>query len=207
LMIGGATTSKAHTAVKVEPQYQNDGVIYVADASRSVGVVTKLLSKEHRQALIDETRDEYVKVRERLAKRQPKAAKITYAESVKIGFKYDWENYVAPVPNKLGQVIFDDYPINNLLPYIDWTPFFISWGLTGKYPKILQDDVVGEAARDLFGNAEDLLHKMITEKSIVAKGVFKLMPARRTAADTVTVYDNDPQQNGQPTHQFEHLRQ
>ncbi|MFP3457791.1 vitamin B12 dependent-methionine synthase activation domain-containing protein, partial [Psychrobacter sp. SIMBA_152] len=93
-----------------------------------------------RQALIDETREEYVKVRERLAKRQPKAAKVTYAESVKIGFQYDWKNYVPPVPNKLGQVILDDYPISNLLPYIDWTPFFISWGLTGKYPKILQDD-------------------------------------------------------------------
>ena len=114
---------------------------------------------------------------------------------------------MPPVPNKLGQVIFDDYPITNLLPYIDWTPFFISWGLAGKYPKILQDDVVGEAARDLFGNAEDMLQKMIEEKLIIAKGVFKLMPARRTGADTVTVYDNDPEQNGQPTHQFEHLRQ
>lgn len=157
LMIGGATTSKAHTAVKVEPQYQNNGVIYVSDASRAVGVVTKLLSKENRQGLIDETRAEYIKVRERLAKRQPKAAKISYAESIKIGFKDDWDNYVPPTPNQQGQVILDDYPITNLLPYIDWTPFFISWGLAGKYPKILQDDVVGEAARDLFGNAEDML--------------------------------------------------
>ncbi|WAI88619.1 Methionine synthase [Psychrobacter sp. SC65A.3] len=206
LMIGGATTSKAHTAVKVEPQYQNNGVIYVADASRSVGVVTKLLSKEYRQALIDETREEYVKVRERLAKRQPKAAKVTYAESVKIGFQYDWENYVPPVPNKLGQVIFDDYPIANLLPYIDWTPFFISWGLVGKYPKILQDDVVGEAARDLFDNANELMQKMIDEKLIVAKGVFKLMPARRTGADTVTVYDHATE-GGAAEYQFEHLRQ
>ncbi len=207
LMIGGATTSKAHTAVKVEPQYQNDAVIYVADASRSVGVVTKLLSKEHRQGLIDETREEYIKVRERLAKRQPKAAKISYANAIKIGFKDDWENYVPPVPNKLGQVIFDDYPITNLLPYIDWTPFFISWGLAGKYPKILQDDVVGEAARDLFDNANHLMQKMIDEKLIVAKGVFKLMPAKRTGADTVTVYDNSPADGGKPTYQFEHLRQ
>ena len=207
LMIGGATTSKAHTAVKVEPQYQNDGVIYVADASRSVGVVTKLLSKDHRQGLIDETREEYIKVRERLAKRQPKAAKISYANAIKVGFKDDWDNYVPPVPNKLGQVILDDYPITNLLPYIDWTPFFISWGLTGKYPKILQDDVVGEAARDLFDNANDLMQKMIDEKLIVAKGVFKLMPAKRTGADTVTVYDKAPTAGGKPTYQFEHLRQ
>lgn len=207
LMIGGATTSKAHTAVKVEPQYHNDAVIYVSDASRSVGVVTKLLSKEHRQGLIDETREEYIKVRERLAKRQPKAAKISYADSIELGFQYDWDNYVPPVPNKLGQVILDDYPITNILPYIDWTPFFISWGLAGKYPKILQDDVVGEAARDLFDNANDLMQKMIDEKLIVAKGVFKLMPARRTGADTVTVYDKAPTEGGKAEYQFEHLRQ
>jgi len=207
LMIGGATTSKAHTAVKVEPQYHNDAVIYVSDASRSVGVVTKLLSKEHRQGLIDETREDYIKVRERLAKRQPKAAKISYADSIELGFQYDWDNYVPPVPNKLGQVILDDYPITNILPYIDWTPFFISWGLAGKYPKILQDDVVGEAARDLFDNANDLMQKMIDEKLIVAKGVFKLMPARRTGADTVTVYDKAPTEGGTAEYQFEHLRQ
>lgn len=207
LMIGGATTSKAHTAVKVEPQYHNDAVIYVSDASRSVGVVTKLLSKEHRQGLIDETREEYIKVRERLAKRQPKAAKISYAESIELGFQYDWGSYVPPVPNKLGQVILDDYPITNILPYIDWTPFFISWGLAGKYPKILQDEVVGEAARDLFDNANDLMQKMIDEKLIVAKGVFKLMPARRTGADTVTVYDKAPTEGGKAEYQFEHLRQ
>ena len=207
LMIGGATTSKAHTAVKVEPQYNNDAVIYVADASRSVGVVTKLLSKDNRQSLIDETREEYIKVRERLAKRQPKAAKLTYAESVEGGFQYDWDNYTPPVPNQLGQVILDDYPIDKLLPYIDWTPFFISWGLAGKYPKILQDEVVGEAARDLFNNAQNLLQKMIDEKLITAKGVFKIVPAKRTGADTISVYDKSPTDGGQPTHTFEHLRQ
>ncbi|WP_298738492.1 methionine synthase [uncultured Psychrobacter sp.] len=207
LMIGGATTSKAHTAVKVEPQYSNDAVIYVADASRSVGVVTKLLSKDNRQSLIDETREEYIKVRERLAKRQPKAAKLTYAESVEGGFQYDWDNYTPPVPNQLGQVILDDYPIDKLLPYIDWTPFFISWGLAGKYPKILQDEVVGEAARDLFDNAQNLMQKMIDEKLIIAKGVFKIAPAKRTGADTISVYDKSPTDGGQPTHTFEHLRQ
>ncbi|WP_416232007.1 methionine synthase [Psychrobacter sp. bablab_jr014] len=207
LMIGGATTSKAHTAVKIEPQYQNDAVIYVADASRSVGVVTKLLSKENRVALIEDTRAEYVAVRERLAKRQPKAAKLSYAESVEMGFGFDWDNYAPPVPNKLGQTVLDDYPLDNLLPYIDWTPFFISWGLAGKYPKILNDDVVGEEATDLYNNAQTLLRQLIDERLISAKGVFSLMPARRTGADTVTVYDADPSQGGQPTHQFEHLRQ
>ncbi|MAF76215.1 MAG: methionine synthase, partial [Idiomarinaceae bacterium] len=171
------------------------------------GVVTKLLSKDNRQSLIDETREEYIKVRERLAKRQPKAAKLTYAESVEGGFQYDWDNYTPPVPNQLGQVILDDYPIDKLLPYIDWTPFFISWGLAGKYPKILQDEVVGEAARDLFNNAQNLLQKMIDEKLITAKGVFKIVPAKRTGADTISVYDKSPTDGGQPTHTFEHLRQ
>ena len=207
LMIGGATTSKAHTAVKIEPHYQNDAVIYVADASRSVGVVTKLLSKEHRVDLIRETREEYEKVRQRLANRKPKAAKLSYAESIEQGFKFDWENYTPPTPNELGQVIFDEYPIENLLPYIDWTPFFISWGLVGKYPKIFDDEVVGEEAKDLFANAQQLLQRFIDDKLVTPKGVFKIMPAKRTGDDTITVYDKAPSEGGQPTHVFEHLRQ
>ena len=207
LMIGGATTSKAHTAVKIEPQYQNDAVLYVSDASRAVGVVTKLLSAEHRVGLIEEAREEYAKVRERLANRKPKAPKLSYAESIEQGFQFDWESYTPPVPNTLGQVILDDYPIDSLIPYIDWTPFFISWGLVGKYPKIFADDVVGAEAKDLFGNAQDLLRKMIDEKLISAKGVFKIMPASRTGHDTVTVYDKPVSAGGQPTFQFEHLRQ
>ncbi|WP_230659145.1 methionine synthase [Psychrobacter sp. I-STPA10] len=207
LMIGGATTSKAHTAVKIEPQYQNDAVLYVADASRAVGVVTKLLSAEHRIELISDARAEYEKVRERLANRKPKAAKLSYAEAIEQGFVFDWDSYTPPVPKQLGQVILDDFPIDNLLPFIDWTPFFISWGLVGKYPKIFDDEVVGEEAKDLYGNAQDMLRKLIDEKLITAKGVFKIMPAQRTAPDTVTVYDKLPSEGGQPTHQFEHLRQ
>jgi len=207
LMIGGATTSKAHTAVKIEPNYQNDAVIYVSDASRSVGVVTKLLSKEHRVELIRETREEYEKVRERLANRKPKAAKLSYEESIEQGFQFDWETYTPPTPNELGQVVFDSYPIENLIPYIDWTPFFISWGLVGKYPKIFDDEVVGEEAKDLFGNAKELLQKFMDENLVTPKGVFKIMPAKRTDHDTVTVYDKPPSEGGQPTHVFEHLRQ
>ena len=207
LMIGGATTSKAHTAVKIEPHYQNDAVIYVTDASRAVGVVTKLLSQEHRVDLISEARAEYAKVRERLANRKPKAAKLSYAEAIEQGFEFDWGNYTPPTPNTLGQVILDDYPIDNLLSYIDWTPFFISWGLVGKYPKIFDDDVVGTEAKDLFANAQELMQKMINDKLIRARGVFKIMPALRTGADTVSVYDKPINEGGQPTHVFEHLRQ
>lgn len=201
LLIGGATTSKAHTAVKIEPNYQNDAVVYVADASRAVGVVTTLLSKEKRSEFISEIRAEYEEVRERLASRKPKAAKLSYAESIEQGFKGDWASYTPPVPNHLGQMVYDDYPLANLLPYIDWTPFFISWGLVGKYPKIFDDEVVGQEAQDLFANAQAMINKLISEKLVTAKAVIKLSPATRTGADTVTVDDNGT------LYAFEHLRQ
>lgn len=203
LLIGGATTSKAHTAVKIEPNYQNDAVVYVADASRAVGVATTLLSKEKRVDFINELRQEYGEVRERLANRQPKAAKLSYAESIEHGFQYDWANYTPPKPNQLGQVILDDYPLQNLLPYIDWTPFFISWGLVGKYPKIFDDSIVGEEAKDLFANAQAMIDKLIKEKLITAKAVFRLSPAQRPSSDTVQVLD----EQGNVVHTFEHLRQ
>lgn len=203
LLIGGATTSKAHTAVKIEPNYQNDAVVYVADASRAVGVATTLLSKEKRVDFISELRQEYGEVRERLANRQPKAAKLSYAESIEQGFQYDWANYTPPKPNQLGQVILDDYPLQNLLPYIDWTPFFISWGLVGKYPKIFDDSIVGEEAKDLFANAQAMIDKLIKEKLVTAKAVFKLSPAQRPSSDTVQVLD----EQGNVVHTFEHLRQ
>ena len=203
LLIGGATTSKAHTAVKIEPNYQNDAVVYVADASRAVGVATTLLSKEKRVDFISELRQEYGEVRERLANRQPKAAKLSYAESIEQGFQYDWANYTPPKPNQLGQVILDDYPLQNLLPYIDWTPFFISWGLVGKYPKIFDDSIVGEEAKDLFANAQAMIDKLIKEKLVTAKAVFRLSPAQRPSSDTVQVLD----EQGHVTHTFEHLRQ
>ena len=203
LLIGGATTSKAHTAVKIEPNYQNDAVVYVADASRAVGVATTLLSKEKRVDFISALRQEYGEVRERLANRQPKAAKLSYAESIEQGFQYDWANYTPPKPNQLGQVILDDYPLQNLLPYIDWTPFFISWGLVGKYPKIFDDSIVGEEAKDLFANAQAMIDKLIKEKLVTAKAVFKLSPAQRPSSDTVQVLD----EQGNVTYTFEHLRQ
>lgn len=203
LMIGGATTSKAHTAVKIEPNYQNDIVVYVADASRAVGVATTLLSKDKRIQFIDEIRAEYQEVRQRLANRKPKAAKLTYQQAIAEGFAYDWVSYTPPMPNQLGQVILDDYPLANLLPYIDWTPFFISWGLVGKYPKIFDDEMVGAEAHDLFANAQAMIAKFINEKLVIAKAVFRLDKACRVAPDTVAVYD----ENGNKAYHFEHLRQ
>ena len=203
LLIGGATTSKAHTAVKIDPQYSNDAVIYVADASRAVGVATTLLSKEMRGDFITEHRAEYAKIRERLANKQPKAAKLSYAESVENGFKID-EHYVPPEPNALGTQVIKNYPLETLVPYFDWTPFFISWSLAGKFPKILEDEVVGEAATDLYNQAQAMLKDIIENHRFDARAVFGLYPAQRTAADTVSVFDEAGQK---VTHTFEHVRQ
>ena len=203
LLIGGATTSKAHTAVKIDPQYSNDAVIYVADASRAVGVATTLLSQEMRGNFIAEHRAEYAKIRERLANKQPKAAKLSYAESIENGFKID-DNYVPPKPNTLGTQVLKNYPLETLVPYFDWTPFFISWSLAGKFPKILEDEVVGEAATDLYNQAQIMLKDIIDNHRFDARAVFGLYPAQRTDADTVSVFDENSQN---VTHTFEHLRQ
>lgn len=203
LLIGGATTSKAHTAVKIDPQYSNDAVIYVADASRAVGVATTLLSPEMRGNFIAEHRAEYAKIRERLANKQPKAAKLSYAESVENGFKID-NHYVPPKPNALGTQVIKNYPLETLVEYFDWTPFFISWSLAGKFPKILEDEVVGEAATDLYNQAQAMLKDIIENNRFDARAVFGLYPAQRTAADTVSVFDEAGQK---VTHTFEHVRQ
>ncbi|MFC0819624.1 methionine synthase [Moraxella marmotae] len=203
LLIGGATTSKAHTAVKIEPNYQNDIVVYVADASRAVGVATTLLSKEKKADFVADIRQEYAEVRERLANRKPKAAKLSYLEAVEQGFMADWDNYTPPVPKQTGQVVLDDYPLGEILPYVDWTPFFISWGLVGKYPKIFDDEVVGAEAKTLFADAMAMIERFIKEKSVTAKAVFRLEKAKRIAPDTVTVYD----EKGDEQYHFEHLRQ
>lgn len=207
LLIGGATTSKAHTAVKIDPNYSNDAVIYVADASRAVDVATTLLSKEMKGQFVTKTRAEYQTVRERLANKQPKAAKLSYLEVVENGFKKDWENYLPPIPNQLGKQVLKNYPLDVLLNYFDWTPFFISWSLAGKFPKILDDEIVGESARELYDNAQTLLKDIIDNQRFDARAVFTLMQAKRTDTVTVTVYDNCGDGLGQATHEFYHLRQ
>lgn len=203
LMIGGATTSKAHTAVKIAPQYQNDGVFYTADASRAVGVTTQLLSAEMKPQLMADYAADYEKIRTRLANKQPKAAKLSYAESVENGFKIDFDKNAPVKPNFIGSETFTNYPLETLVKYFDWTPFFISWSLAGKFPKILEDEVVGEAARDLYEQAQAMLKDIIENKRFDARATFSIYPANRVAADTVAVTD----ENGNVTHSFEHLRQ
>ncbi|WP_106478175.1 methionine synthase [Phytohalomonas tamaricis] len=204
LLIGGATTSKAHTAVKIEPNYSHP-VVYVTDASRAVGVVSRLLSPGLRDAYVGEIRAEYEKVRERNSKRRPKAADITYAEARKRRFKTNWDAYTPPAPSFTGIKVFDDYDLKELAGLIDWTPFFMSWQLAGKYPKILKDDVVGEAARNLYADAQAMLDKLITENHLQARGVIGIWPANTVDDDVIEVYADDSRQ--QVIRQLHHIRQ
>ncbi|MDQ8035976.1 MAG: methionine synthase [Pedobacter sp.] len=205
LLIGGATTSKAHTAVKIEPQFKNDAVVYVADASRAVGVATSLLSQELKQGFVAERKTEYEEVRVRHANRKPKAERLSYEQAIAQGFQFNWSSYTPPAPVKPGITVLQDYPLETLVDYIDWTPFFISWSLAGKYPAILQDDVVGEAARNLFADAQAILKRMIGENKVKAHGVIGLWPAARTGADDTAIYKDESRSEVLAT--LHHLRQ
>ncbi|RHW22550.1 methionine synthase [Pseudomonas jilinensis] len=203
LMIGGATTSKAHTAVKIEPQYHNDAVIYVTDASRAVGVATSLLSKELKPEFVAKTRAEYEVVRERTANRSARTERLSYPQAVANKLQLDWQTYQPPVPSFTGARTLDDIDLAVLAEYIDWTPFFISWDLAGKYPRILDDEIVGEAARSLFADAQAMLKKLIDEKLIKARAVFGFWPANQVNDDDIQVRN----EQGQPLATLHHLRQ
>ncbi len=205
LLIGGATTSKAHTAVKIEPQYQNDAVVYVADASRAVGVASSLLSSTMKADFITQRRAEYEEVRERNRNRKPKAERLAYEQAIAQGMQFDWAGYQPPRPKIGGITVLDDYPLEKLVDYIDWTPFFISWDLAGKYPAILQDEIVGEAASSLFADAQVMLKKLIAEKLIAARAVIGLWPANRVNGDDIEVYADESR--SQVLNTLHHLRQ
>ncbi len=190
LMIGGATTSKAHTAVKIEPQYKNDITVYVADASRAVGVAQKLVTPEAKAAFVAERRDEYQAVRERNANRKAKAL-LSYDAACANAFRPDFSNYKPVKPNKLGVTVYEAFDLAELAEYIDWTPFFMSWELAGKYPRILEDEVVGEAATALFKDAQAMLARIIDEKLFTARGVVGLWPAQRRGEDDIVVFSED----------------
>jgi 5-methyltetrahydrofolate--homocysteine methyltransferase len=200
LMIGGATTSKAHTAVKIEPRYSNDAVIYVTDASRAVGVATQLLSKELKPAFVERTRLDYVEVRERTAARGSRTERLSYAQAVAARPVWD---YQPVTPTFTGARVLEDIDLNVLAGFIDWTPFFISWDLAGKYPRILTDEVVGEAATSLFEDAQVMLRKLIDEKLIKARAVFGFWPANQVNDDDIELYGAD----GERLALLHHLRQ
>src|SRR5690554_2692501 len=168
LMIGGATTSKAHTAVKIEQHYTNNATVYVPDASRSVSVVSNLLSDELRPDYVASIRSEYETIRKRSANRDQRGKLIPLEQARDNAGKFNWDNGTITRPKLLGTKVFDDYPLQDVVPYIDWTPFFITWGLSGKYPAILEDAVVGQAARDLYADAQAMLQDIIENKQLRA---------------------------------------
>jgi 5-methyltetrahydrofolate--homocysteine methyltransferase len=189
LLIGGATTSKTHTAVKIEPGYKGGSTTYVLDASRAVGVVSGLLSKTERDRIQAETRADYVKVREQFARGQSNRARSSLADARANGFKPDWTAYDPPKPSFTGTRTFAPYDLAELARHIDWSPFFASWELIGRFPQILEDDVVGEAARDLYKDAQEMLQKIIAEKWFEARGVVGFWPANSDGDDIVVYTD------------------
>ncbi|MEX0738446.1 MAG: methionine synthase [Pseudohongiella sp.] len=205
LLIGGATTSKAHTAVKIEQNYTNNATVYVPDASRSVTVVSNLLSDETRDSFVAGVKAEYDTVRARTSGRDQRKSLLTFTEANNNAGDFSWNDSTITPPAFTGPKVLDDYPLEKLVPYIDWTPFFITWSLAGKYPAILQDEVVGEAARDLFADAQAMLKKLIDEKLLRAQGVFGFWPAARTGRNDVTLYDDTAHKN--KLHTFSFLRQ
>jgi len=186
LLIGGATTSKAHTAVKIDPEY-SQAVIHVNDASRAVTVVGDLLQKDKEKAYKKSIKDDYSVFREKFLKRSVKKEYKTIATARENRFKIDWNESNIKTPNELGIKIIDDLDLNLLVPYIDWTPFFRSWELHGKYPAILTDEVVGEQATDLFKDAQEMLSSILKEKRLKAKGIFGLFPANSINHDDIVV--------------------
>ena len=203
LLIGGATTSKAHTAVKIDPQFDKAPVVYVADASRSVNIASNLLNEVQRNALHAKVKEEYAVIRERNAKRGNRTKLLSYDAAKANSLKIDWEAYTPPKPTFTGVKVFKDYPLQELVDRIDWTPFFISWELSGKYPKILEDKVVGEEATKLFADAQAMLQQIIAEKWLSPRAVIGFWPAQRIGTDDVALLNED----GSELTVLHHLRQ
>lgn len=200
LLIGGATTSKAHTAVKIDPQYKN-AVVYVNDASRAVTVVGDLLQKETKDAFKKTIKLDYEEFRKQFLKRTKHKEYLPIADARKNKYKIDWKTSEIVKPNALGIQVIEEYDLNKLVEFIDWTPFFRSWELHGKFPDILTDEIVGTQATDLFAEAQQMLTKLIEEKLLTAKAVFGLFKAN-------TINDDDIEletPNGK--HTFRTLRQ
>ena len=188
LLIGGATTSKVHTAVQIEPVYSGS-TIHVKDASRSVGVVSDLMSDARQQTFMTQTREEYADIRERRAKNRKQANLLPFRVAQERKFTPGWQNYQPPEPSIIGPKVFDDYALSELVDYIDWSPFFTTWGLRGKYPNILENPEVGEEARKLLKDAEALLRVIVEERRFRARAVVGLFPANGVGEGTAIYAD------------------
>ena len=189
LLIGGATTSRTHTAVKIEPAYRRGSTTYVVDASRAVGVVSGLLSKTEKAKNEAATRDEYIRIREQYARGQEVKARTSIADARKNPVAIDWTAPRPAAPSFTGVRAFEAWDLADLAEHIDWTPFFASWELIGRYPLILDDEIVGEAARDLFKDAQAMLKRIVDERWFTAKGVVGFWPAKAVGDDIVVFGD------------------
>ncbi len=188
LLIGGATTSRAHTAVKIAPNYDH-GVVYVTDASRAVGVANALVSDEKRGDYLDNIAGDYTKVRESYNRSKGASPRMPIDDARKNAFAINWSGYQPPKPSFTGIKTLRDYDLGTLAAYIDWTPFFAAWELAGRYPQILDDKIVGEPARALFDDAQKMLRQIIADKSLTAHGVMGFWPANARGDDVVVFAD------------------
>jgi 5-methyltetrahydrofolate--homocysteine methyltransferase len=189
LLIGGATTSRVHTAVKIHPNYQAGQAVYVTDASRAVGVASSLLS-DRRVAYIDDIRAEYARIAEGHARGREEKRRLPLADARANRVPIDWAAYAPPKPTFTGVRVFEDYDIGELVRYIDWTPFFSTWELRGAYPAILDDETYGAAARPLYEDARAMLDKMVAEKWLVARAAFGFWPAN-AVGDDIEIYADE----------------
>src|SRR6266487_4626024 len=200
LLIGGATTSRMHTAVKIAPQYDN-GVVHVLDASRSVTVVTNLLNKEQKRSFLEQTETEYNGLRNQFLNKQKEKTLIPYEEAVIIKEYFDWKNYKPVKPAIDGVKVLKEFDLGTIAKYIDWGPFFIAWEMPGQFPAVLSDKIFGVEATRLYNDAEKLVEKLVKEKWFTANGVIGFWPAASNNADTVTLQTNNREVK------LEHLRQ
>ena len=190
LLIGGATTSRVHTAVKISPNYHRSQAIYVTDASRAVGVVSGLMSPEERPKAIAKVREEYARMAESYARGQAEKVRTSIKDARANALKINWSKYTPPKPTLLGSRAFKAYDLAELARYIDWTPFFQAWELKGAFPRILQDDKYGEAARHLYDDATAMLNQLIAEKWLTANAVVGFWPAN-SVGDDIEIYTDD----------------
>lgn len=192
LLIGGATTSKAHTAVKIDLKYKN-AVVHVNDASRAVNVVSSLLGDRNKE-YVDDLKSDYSDFREKFLNRQVDKDYVSLEQARADKFKIDWENEEIFAPNQLGIQVFENQDLAELIPFIDWSPFFRSWDLHGKYPNILEDEVVGEQAKELFADGQKILKKIVDEKLLKAKAIFGIFKANSNETDDIFIYDENDQE-------------
>ena len=190
LLIGGATTSRVHTAVKINPRYERGQTVYVVDASRAVGVVSNLLSAEAKPGYVEGVREEYRKVADAHARSEAEKQRLPLERARANAHRIDWASYTPPKPKFLGTRVFETWDLAELATYIDWTPFFQTWELKGRYPKILEDEKQGEAARQLFADAQAMLKKIIDEKWFAPRAVVGFWPAN-AVGDDVRLYADD----------------